>query len=445
MNAPILAAVLLAAPLRLVGEVESRQEMGLFPNLTPTADGTLGDSWTLARWTLRPELELRAESRRQDLAVAYQPQLLLQSSLDGAAPDNITDPLVLHVGQVGHTWRAARGVDLVSSVSVRSGEIDLPGFAAGPADDGPVGGLPTEGEDVEVAVGLTQADASTSLQVATGDTESLALTLRGGYLEPFGAAGDAILASYELGLGIEYARYLIKDVDAVFDASMTHLEFFELDRSSRQAQLRVGATWSPRRTLRWDLRAGVLAIVGDQSLVSDADAEPEPVREVFPSGRLSLDWVFVSNASVQGSLQWSAFLEASRAAAAATFVPQVGTGAGVLFAWPGATLTARAVAATALGDLGQSEGVFLPTFYSARGTLDVPASRNFAFFFQVRGGQRAPALSASELEFGFTELVGLVGVRVWFSTGRDVGLDRPARVLDAEDEEEAEPIEPESR
>lgn len=429
MNAAFVLSLLLAAPPRLVGQLESRQEVGVFPVLATTEDGDLPPSQTLLRWELLPSVEARAETRLQDFSVVYAPRLLLQTSVGGAQSlQAVTDPLLFHRGRVRHAWRIERGAELATSVSAGAGELDVVRFAAGADDEGPIGGLPDEDSDLP-RVALTNFRGESTISIQTGDTESFRLGLRGGYIQPWAEAEDAILSSFELGVFVEYSHYLFKGVDAVFDLEMAHLEFGALDASSRQVALRAGARWSPQRNLTWDARLGALVIVGNQVVFGTTDRDLETVRELVPSGRLFLNWTFLSNPGVHASLVWGVSLQAAQAANAATFLPQVSTSGGFRVLWPAAVLTGSVRAGTSVGDLGRSEAVFLPTFYTGVATLDVPVSRYLGFLLQARGGQRAAAFGDPNFQFGFTEAAVMLGIRLWYSTGRDLGLDQPARRL----------------
>jgi hypothetical protein len=76
-----------------------------------------------------------------------------------------------------------------------------------------------------------------------------------------------------------------------------------------------------------------------------------------------------------------------------------------------------------------------PTFYEFEGTFDLPISEYVFVFASGRFSQRAPSLGADDFAFGFTQAVGVVGLRLWWSSGRDPRLPRPSQTLDSDEDD----------
>lgn len=416
MNAGIIVGLLLAAPPRIVAQVENVHEAGLFP--VPSAED-FGASEALYRTTLTPSLEGRYETRNHELALRFSPRFLLQ------APQIQDTDLVLDLyrGFAEHAWRFDRGAQLRSEVFVESGKRDfiLESSAGGFAPASPL-------------LASNRVGGRVAVDLETGEVESFTLFVGVDWEEPWEISEGTIFSTFRIETGVEYAHYLARRLDGVLDAGFEYLDFFDVGLESRRASLRGGLTWQPRPNLTWDARAGVQVIVGDQRITLD-DVATENVQEVLPAGRLQLDWTFIESVAGVYTLTWDVELDAFVDPIVGTYVPQITTGAalGILQPWGSWRFVARA--GTPLGDTSAADLSLSPTFYSFVATLDLPISEYVFLFFGGRLSQRAPTLGAENFEFSFTEAAGFAGIRLWWSSGRDPRLRRPSQILDSDEQE----------
>lgn len=434
LEAAILASAVVAAPPRLVTQLETSVEAGLFPLVatgTVARDREVEESQTLFRWLVVPRVEARWDTRNHELSLSYQPRVLTQVNVAGSQDDVVTGPLDLHRGAAEHVWRFAPGADLASQVFVESGKSDVALIATGAATgEGPIDVVPP----VPV-LAYTQVGGSAALSLRTGEVESFTLGFEASYLDPFPVDGvdSGLLAQYRLGTSVEYSHYLFRRVDGVLDVSMEHAEFFEEDLQTRMAALRGGLTFRQRRNLTWDARAGFQILVGDQRQFGDEEeGAPGTIRGIFPAATLEMDWSFLEGTSGVAGLRASAGVDSIVDLNVGAFIPRVVASVGLNIFQPWGSFSLRADAGTPLDDVENADATFLPTFYAMVAQVDVPASAYVAFFMRGRFGQRAGLIGSEAFEFGFTEAVGEFGLRLWWSSGRDPRLPRPSETLDEE-------------
>ena len=435
-GALLIAGLTLAAPPRLVAELESVQQAGLFPvpGLDPESRTGFDDgSQTLFRWILRPSLEGLYETRRQEFSLSYRPRFLTQVNLDAGDERDVAGPLILHRGALDHVWHFDRGGDMNSRVYVESGEADVVLIAEGiAADEGPIGNVPPA-----PVIGYTTVGGSSEISLRTGNVESFTVGLESQYLvsSTEEEEGIALLPFYRLGTFVEYSHYLFPRLDGLIDIRMSHVEFFEEDRQSRQASMRAGVGWQQRRNLAWDFRAGVQVIVGEGRPLEEGGPPPQ-IDGAFPSGRLSLDWTFLQGAQgvavLTSGLGVDAFIDPTFGA----YIPRAVLDVGLTIFQPWGRFTTVGSATTPIVENVASETSFLPTFYRVRAELELPASPYVYFFMRGVVSQRAPSFFEPDFAFGFTEAVGEFGVRLWWSSGRDPRLPRPSERMDEDEFED---------
>lgn len=431
MHVAVALGLLLAAPPRLVLELENRHEAGLFPvppvlepgeEIDPNADPDDTDSISQYRMTLVPTVEGRWDTRAHELAVRYNPRLLFIEP----PPTEDTDQLLfLNRAGASHVWRFAPGADLSTDVGFESGRADFVLVAAG---------APFAPEDPVIA--YTQGRIDSALRLETGDVEAFTIRFGAAYQEPWRESEGTIFAFYRVGTGVEYSHYLARRLDGVLDIGFEHLDFFELDQQTRRVSLRAGLTWEQRRNLTWDLRGGVQLIDGDvRRLLEEEEATTESFQDALPAARLEMDWTFFESTQGIAGLVWDAEIDAFVDPALGSYVPLVSTGVALRYFQPWGNFRTEARFGTPLSGSQTAELSLSPTFYSFSAELEIPVSVYFFVFAQGRFSQRAAEeLGARDFDFGFTEAAGVVGLRLWWSSGRDERLPRPAEVLESEDE-----------
>jgi len=420
----LVVALALAAPPRLVIQVESVQEGGLYPNPLPDPEAPPGEqvdpsTETLFRWTLLPMVEGRFELPDQDFRLRYNPRLLMLGN-----PSRFEGPIFLHRGSANHVWRFVSGGDLESNFFVESGEQDIVWFVQDVERDQSTGFVPPARIVVSDRIG-----GSTAVSLATGDSEFFTLGFRGEYFAPRDDTEDAILASYELGMSVDYEHFLFRKTYGVFTTRLRHVDFFEEDRQTRVADLQVGIRWTQLRTLEWRFTGGAQLSIGDRRPDLAVEDEPNEVqRTLSPAAKVLADWSFIRLAEVSGSLLTSVGIGGFVDQTTGSYIPQINAGLGLRVVQPWGDFNLNGAFGTPLEE--QEDDSLLPTFYEVNARLTMPASAYVGFYFGGRVSQRAPRIGADDFRFTFLNAVGEVGVRLWWSSGRDPRLPRPSEKLD---------------
>jgi len=342
----------------------------------------------------------------------------------GAQPDEIEDSLAIKIED-----RVAdlQGVKEINTTAIE-GAATVGGVDAPPT----TGGAGTQ-NIVLPRIDRTVLGGGSTLRLETGDIETMTLGFRAEYTAPNDDETALLLPGlYLLGVDVGYERFLFRRTFAVTNVRFRHIEIYDFNASNRVAQGQFGLRWSPSRTLEIVGTGGAQLVVGEPLAVEEDLETSDSNINIYPAAFVGLNWDFIRNNGVAGRLRANTGLDGIVDQATGDYVPTVYSAVGVELRMPWGQASADAEALTSLADVEPS---VLPTVLGFRAELVVPASAYLGFFFRARVYDRAPPLDTPNFEFVSLEATGEVGLRLWWSSGRDERLPRPSEALDEESEE----------
>jgi hypothetical protein len=238
-----------------------------------------------------------------------------------------------------------------------------------------------------------------------------------------------VLASWFIRTGVNYEHFVWRQTNAVFTAEMTHEEFFQEDLSNRIADLQGGLRWRASRRFTFRGTAGAQVSVVDLPAIDDVPVSADV--SLNPSGLIELHWDFIKSKFLVADLEWTAEISGFVDQSLGVYVPQARMllALGVAQPWADFVLTGETATPTESNPTIDSLN---PAFYRVNAQLEVPVSAYLQVYLRGFVSQRAPSFGAEDFAFNSLEATGELGIRLWYSTGRDPRLPRPSRVLDAD-------------
>lgn len=262
---------------------------------------------------VRPGAALRLRTPRSELTLRFEPRFYYRTPTLGG----ITRPLVLLRGEAAHAHRFSRSVVWSTEAGASRGEVDYTTSTLAFA-------TPTAAEDLDLAViTLFTADARTGLTWRVSPRYELALGAAVLHTDPYGEASRAAFAT-TTSVGpdvvqrweLDERSFLTLPVRARyhFVGSLAPAEDEEpVDRPDwRTLSVQLGYQRALGLRTTFQALAGVsVAEPVDESDESDAMAEPDDERRVYPVGTLAIEHVLHSRREARVTNRFAFSMDAS--------------------------------------------------------------------------------------------------------------------------------------